>query len=229
MSRIAPRPTFVALRASKRPPTEQYACTLTCRQCAATTPAQKRCTRTVCIGLPYCWQHARSVLHVRVGETADPQVGRGLFAYDRTMRGPVFRKGDLIVSYEPAEILNQEQVDERYDYERYQPTAPYAIDAGDYILDAACVRCLGALINDARGRRGKTANATFEESRGHILIKATKPIYHNDEILASYGKAYWDAFYSCGRSRKSKCLSVHTRRRTPRRPVPYPRRILEGR
>ena len=40
----------------------------------------KRCTRNTCIGTGVCFQHLRSMYHLRVGDS--PIAGKGLFAVD---------------------------------------------------------------------------------------------------------------------------------------------------
>jgi len=222
---------------------EQFSCTLTCMQCRARTPggaAGQRCSRTVCVGLPYCWQHTRTKLNVRVGETGDAKIGKGLFAHapaNVSRHIPVFRPGQPIVTYEPAERLTKAQIDQRYDYGGFDPTAPYGFDVRSGALDAACVRSIASLVNDPKGRRPRmTSNSVFEElpqSMSRVLLRATKNIYHGEEILASYGKDYWDGFFGCpgpgrGRRRRGRqCLSTRTTRRVPIAPVPHPRDMQE--
>lgn len=206
--------------------------------------------RRVCMGLPYCWQHLRSILHLAVGQT--PDVGQGLFAAApssatvaiKTRKEPLFPSGELVVPYEPAELLSQAELDSRYDYGPWNVTGPYALsfDAPGKnqknIMDAACVRSAGSLVNDPRGRHAQSGkklvpNVRFWESKGrrhqgHVWLRATRPIYAGDEILVSYGPEYWRGVNACGRDHQQPCIESQMRRRRPIPPDPKPRRIRHG-
>jgi len=233
------RETFVAHRRFPQRGERDFACTLTCRRCtarAARTGA--RCSRQVCVGLPLCWQHMRARWHVAIRD-AGARVGKGLFAAApagataavRNRQAPLFRKGDLIVPYAPVEELTSGELDERYDYGGWQVTAPYAVplpSSADVVFDAACVRNVGSLANDPRGRRGLRANAELSEQEGGVLwLRATRPIRDRDEILLNYGPDYWAGMKACGPRQNEACFDVWQRRRAPVPPVPRPRRIRE--
>lgn len=50
----------------------KYGCRIQCMQCAATSSStNRRCTRRVCLGLPYCFQHVRRELQL---DTRDAKV-----------------------------------------------------------------------------------------------------------------------------------------------------------
>lgn len=168
----------------------EFSCKLQCQQCAATTKTGAKCKRSVCIGIPYCWTHAR-LAGLAVKNTEGR--GKGLFAYgkDRKQRETgspaVFKKNDVIAEY-AGELISREELARRYN----NVTAPYTLASaqkGKYI-DAACKRGLGSLANDPRGT-GLQANARLSVGRNGGNLKATKNIYHGQEILTSYGRDYW--------------------------------------
>lgn len=76
-----------------------------CRRCAGLTKRGTQCTRRVCFGLPYCFQHTQSILHLKVAESrhlADLGIrGQGgLYAWAGNRAGPdevVFHEGQVIV------------------------------------------------------------------------------------------------------------------------------------
>jgi hypothetical protein len=80
----------------------QFGCTLTCTQCQAKVKDDTQCTRSVCIGLSVCWQHAVSLYHVKIQDAK--WLGKrqkGLFAWDpnKNSNEPIFKIGDKIVPY----------------------------------------------------------------------------------------------------------------------------------
>lgn len=182
-----------------------WACELECMRCMhevydSTTGNTRRCKRTTCYTLPYCWQHLVNNYHLRIGRTMlkNTQDRRlnftGLFACDRDKGNNdiVFRKNDLIVTY-VGEILNQHQLNELYPDEE---TAPYAfMMSNNKYVDGACVRGVGALANACLPKRnpGCITNATFSVSRTHYpTLVATKTIRNGEEILVSYGRSYFN-------------------------------------
>jgi len=233
------RETFVAHRRFPQRGERDFACTMTCRRCAAISARTgNRCSRQVCVGLPLCWQHTRAAWNVAIRQ-AGPRVGKGLFAAAptgapsavRRRQAPLFRKGDLIVPYAPAEELAPEELDERYDYGGWQVTAPYAVplpSSPDVVLDAACVRNVGSLANDPRGRRGLRSNAELTEENGTLWLRATRAVRDGDEILLNYGPDYWAGAKACGPNENQPCFDLWQRRRAPIAPVPRPRRIREN-
>jgi hypothetical protein len=168
-------------------PEANFQCNLICEQCAAHSASGARCKRVVCIGLPYCWQHMRSVSHVAIRDTTN---GKGLFAW---APGPghvrVFRTGDRIVDY-TGEHITSAQGDQRYGK---RTTAPYGLSAhGHNLVDAACKRSDGSIANAPRGTN-KSANAeyAFNNHNGTWSVKAKTAIYNGQEILVGYGSSYW--------------------------------------
>lgn len=169
----------------------QFHCALECKTCRVknTTNPLKRCSRTVCIGLPYCWQHLQSKYHLKI-KLSEHLKGaeKGLYAYDpKSTSGIVFQPNQKIVRY-IGQKITQKQLDKRYDYDGHNVTAPYAA----YNVDAACKRGVASLANDSKPS-SKSTNARFIKRRnGHIYLYALKPIRHGDEILVDYGESYWE-------------------------------------
>ena len=178
--------TFEA-RAVGNKPYKSFSGNLTCGQCTAESENGVRCTRRVCIGRKMCWQHSRSNLHLKVDKSKIPGAGKGLFAFRSKKKGltaqqlakPIFNKGQNIVKYE-GENVTRQNLDNRYgDY-----TAPYALQIGNQIVDAALDRGIASIVNSKPPSR---ANAKFTESGN---VKAMKPIYDGSEIYVYYGRDY---------------------------------------
>lgn len=173
---------------------EDWECEVQCYQCEARTKSGKRCQRTVCFGLPFCWTHTRRDMQLRLGDSDIAGAGRGLFAYDPAFEGKregVFKRGDVIISGYLGETISREEVNRRYGVDG---TGTYAMqtDDPDTYVDGACVRGLMTMANaPLRGREGNAKFQTNEEDE--IELKALKSIRHDEEILVDYGKDYdWD-------------------------------------
>src|SRR3569833_121005 len=92
-------------------PEASFRCDLTCERCTAPSASGARCKRVVCIGLPFCWQHMRSISHVTI---KDGVHGKGLFAWaPGAGHARVFDTGDPIVVY-GGDYLATAQIDQRY-------------------------------------------------------------------------------------------------------------------
>ena len=172
-------------------------CNLTCTQCifgavrkydkASRSSSTQRCTRKVCIGLPFCFQHARSVLHLDIENKPDRGnlitthvtddgpvkvfvVTRRVRAYlpgaSTTDTDPevVFRRGQKIVD---AKVIERSM--ERISAE--SEGSPYVVDG----FDGACKRGLVALIE----RKPTGANVAIQ---GHDLV-ALQDISHNADLI----------------------------------------------
>lgn len=154
--------------------------------------------------IPYCWQHMRTNLCLNIKESNIPKSGKGLFAYCPFLRDkgvPVFKKYDMICDY-IGEPISSEELEKRYRYsvgkKQYDPTGPYVLEDCEtgWIYDGALLRGAGAIANDARGS-GKRPNASLVSSdikKGDKFpgLMATRNIYHDEEILVSYGREYWN-------------------------------------
>lgn len=167
----------------------------------------KQCRRQTCYTLPWCWQHLKKHAKLKIGRTrlVDPVTNqrftfRGLFACDpRAGDTPVFRRGDLITPY-IGEQITEAQADAMYGD---NANVPYGMDTedtsgNDVVIDAGSMRGVGAFANDKHkatcvpGSRC-SVNAKLWSSVGNYPdIHALKNIYDGDEILVSYGRAYWE-------------------------------------
>jgi len=119
---------------------------------------------------------------------------RGLFACGKGNE-VVFEKDDLIVSY-IGEVLNQNELDNRY--VGADETAPYTEDVDDDVyVDAACMRGVASLANDARpgstcvGDTCKTNAKFVSEGGNYPFLKAIRRIRNGHEIFVEYGDFYW--------------------------------------
>lgn len=162
-----------------------FACRLTCVQCSGTTLGGRRCTKTSCIGTPFCWMHLLRERKLRIKESTIPGIGKGLFALDKRpafANAILFRPKDTIITYD-GESVTHDDLQRRYgDF-----TAPYAISEGRFAVDSACKRGAGSLANYSR-----TTNArlTFSRTTKTFKLIATKNIRNGAEIFCSYGRSY---------------------------------------
>ena len=163
-----------------------FECALACGTCRGKKKNGAACTRRTCKALPWCWQHARA--HgLRIGPSSI--AGQGLFAHAKVKdRGqPVFRAGQVIarLKYGGKRVSNAVMT-QRYGREG---TAPYGIATGRVKKDGACQRSYVMFANDPRGGpASRTANTEFTGAGG---LRALRNIMHGQEILVSYGDAYW--------------------------------------
>ena len=162
-----------------------FHCTLTCRRCIAKNANGKRCTRTVCIGLPMCWQHMLRDKHLQIRQSTVPGAGNGVFAVDKSkaLGDPVFKKDEKIVDYD-GERMTPDELTVRFS----DHTAPYTLDGDGWVVDAACVRGAGAMINHPP--KGARSNVQFMLVKGHNRVFALRTIRNGEEIFVNYGKEY---------------------------------------
>jgi len=174
-------------QATGNKPYKHFSGDLKCGQCTAESESGERCSRRVCTGRKMCWQHTRSKLHLKVDKSKIAGAGKGLFAFRSKKRGlspqqlakPVFKKGDKIAKYS-GQVISAATLEDRYgDY-----TAPYALQVGDKIIDAALDRGIGSIFNHKPPSR---SNAKFTNT-GKIIAK--KPIKDGSEIYVDYGDEY---------------------------------------
>ena len=215
------------------PQKKSFECELTCRPCGAPTP-NGTCTRRVCMWLPYCWQHSRQLLGLRVQESRALPGATGLFA------ARDFYVGEMVAPY-VGEHVSEQEIVRRYGNEEVS-LAPYLL----HTVDAACVRGIGSASNGAFGLIPKSsANVQFFPT-GHRIhgVKLKGTVYHErrltqdnlgvktwswamrdirngEEILAFYGDAfgYTGAFErrqaECNRRSKSCDIVLRVRRAAP--------------
>lgn len=174
-------------------------CRLQCMRCKAETVTGERCSRTTCLSLPFCWQHLKYFTHLKILPTTlfknnTPVAGLGLFADDASANpNPVFKPGDIITSY-----IGQRRSQEETDKDYGDCVAPYALKtSSNVVIDAACLRSVAAFANDIRNDNtcsGKCLINAQLYSNGNFypVMKATKDIYHGDEIFVNYGEGYWN-------------------------------------
>lgn len=150
--------------------------------------AHSGCHRKVTIGLPYCWEHNESVLHLAIRDSNIKEAGLGVYAYHESEndKSVVFKKGDRIVQYD-GDTLNKEQLNELYG--KY--TAPYCVQLSkDKFVDSATYRCLAACINHHPQGSNVSMQVLGRGPTRQVWIVATKSIYHDDELYMSYGQQY---------------------------------------
>jgi len=107
---------------------------------------------------------------------------------DPTGNGIVFKPGEIIASYS-GERVSQAELNRRYHYDNFQPTAPYGLKLKRSLSDGACKRGVASMVNDfhIRGHPGLQSNAALYDT-GNLL--ASKNIRNGTEILVSYGPSY---------------------------------------
>ena len=162
-------------------------------QCIGRKRDGQQCARTSVIGCPYCYQHLKSMRHLKIRPSTIPAAGKGLFAEDplRGDREIIFRRGDFIIEY-TGENINEEELHERYG----EHTGPYAIEVrgrsnprGGLFIDAAAERGVGSLINH-RGHHAANSEFVVDYRRNQARLRAIRPIRNGDEIFVSYGREY---------------------------------------
>jgi hypothetical protein len=165
-----------------------FAANLKSDQCSANCKNGNRCRKRVIIGLPYCYVHLLSVMHLRIKPSTVVNAGLGLFASDPKAgeNDIIFNKGDVIAKY-TGELINKAELEHRYG----DNTAPYALEISkDKYIDAATERGAMSLANHTSS---KSANASFQNPNyrnNSVTVKAVKNIKNNTEILINYGNKY---------------------------------------
>lgn len=172
----------------------KFSSNLHCSQCTAKVTGNRRCKRTVCMGLPYCWSHTRKILGLKRAKSTIPNAGDGIFAFKRN-----FAKGEIIAPYF-GEIISKNVLETRYGAGSH--VAPYAIEVDKNLRyeDGAIERGIGTLPNDPTltDRKKKSLkrkiNAKFikkkKNGQRRIFLKAIRHIGDGSEIFVDYGKDY---------------------------------------
>ena len=156
------------------------------------------CPNKVSIGLPYCPEHRKTEMKLDIKPSTLPELSNqpnndGLFAYSTQKRkkSPVFYQDAEICFYD-GEILTDAELRERY----HGYLMPYALELSepqDIQMDCALQRSLMSMANHCFD--ANKINAVMEikrkAGRHNAVLKAIKPIYHDEEILISYGDDYW--------------------------------------
>lgn len=202
--------------------------------------AGERCKRNVCIGIPYCRDHMRMELSLEIKRSKLPNAGLGLFAYDPKAAAkdePVFPGFEdytqeygnrklkklpkdyfYVVEYR-GRIVKTSSVDKLYG-EGDENVVPYAVPAnkdGTLLIDAAQVRGIGSIANDA------TLTSLVEKIDNNCIINighdrktyviASRNIYHGDELYCSYGDNYTLDDYMEVSTNRLKAGNVHRRKK----------------
>jgi hypothetical protein len=159
--------------------TPKYSCRLVCSRCGGSKADGSPCTRTVCIGTEFCWQHLPVNAKLKIAKSGIPGAGRSLFAWlvpeARGRRGTsvVFARGAKIAAYR-GERVTARELSKRYG----RATAPYGAGDGALFIDSACRRSAGAMANGSDGRRKANAVLAADGGRGTIELRAKRDIRH---------------------------------------------------
>jgi SET domain len=162
-----------------------FHCKLVSHVCGSKCKDGSPCNKKVVFGLPLCWMHMLLTKHLRLKKSLILNAGKGVFAIDiyKEKGDIVFRKGDVICTYE-GELIDNNEVEDRYK----DQSAPYTLQVNDNDnIDCACERHIGSVINT----KPKHNNCCFVVKDGkNATIYATKTIRNNDELYVSYGRRY---------------------------------------
>ncbi|KAI9199405.1 uncharacterized protein BJ171DRAFT_631935 [Polychytrium aggregatum] len=181
---------------------DSWECRMRCERCVVTKIDGRRCTRTTCIGVKYCYSHLATVKNLRIDDSTIPGAGKGLFAYkhvsasvyddgerERLENAVLFKRGQVIIEYDGQPIPGQER------QSRYGNTnAPYLVErriglnAGRY-EDGACRRGIGTLANHSDDTND--VNAKLAQDRGvGVVLRALRDIHNGEEIFIDCGSAF---------------------------------------
>lgn len=172
-------------------PQGQFWCILKCQQCMATTSSGRRCSRTTCIGAPFCWSHLRSIGHLRIKPSSIPGGGKGLYVDSLISRDPVFKAGDLIVPYH-GETITEDELNRRYGTGDHV-TGPYAAMNSEMgiVEDGACVRGIGSLANGSvNGAPPPNAELRAIPNQRALGLFALEDLDNGTEVIWDYGDDY---------------------------------------
>ena len=155
---------------------KRFTCKLQCNKCAA-----PGCPRRVCIGLPYCKAHSRSLTGLQLKKSRSH--GYDLFAAG-IPGTTVFRKGDHIGRF-GGELLGPAQLKKRYTHTE-----------GTYVgelsrkrsRDGACRRSAVAMNNGASS--AAKANARYKPTKDDLILVAKRDIKAGEEIKSWYGAKF---------------------------------------
>ena len=163
---------------------------LTCLRCIGHNKNGRECSRKVCIGVPYCFQHLQSVKHLKIKVSTIPAYGKGLFVWDNQKGNDeiIFKKGDIIINY-VGEHINFNTLENRYG----EYTGPYVMyfKKNEYI-DPATKRGIGSLVNHSNNRQKINCEfiSVFNRKPQEVKIRATKDIKNHEELYINYGSDY---------------------------------------
>lgn len=197
-----------------------FAGNLVQRQCRATDSSGVRCSRVVSLVHPYCAEHLKREMHLRVGASTIPGGGLGLFAETKypaklaeqqlrlsefrpwaakikeTGLPLLFRDGDTVAPL-GGEVIDLAELHRRY--RSHDVTFAYTSEMTRGIYeDAFLFREAGSYANTRLGPHGELAiehnNAILIGIRDRGIkrahIVANKPIFHGEEVMVYYGPEY---------------------------------------
>lgn len=171
----------------------KFQCVLQEAKCTFNDPP---CDRRVVISHGYCTEHLRA-RNLEIKKSTIEHAGLGLFACKVKKTDPeiIFAEGENFAYY-IGEVTTKEEMDRKYG----RSTAPYSMgtdvkgQSGEIIIDAACKRGYAAYINHADDEKANSQFITHvydDEGKDPLVyVQAQRDIYHEDEIVASYGKEY---------------------------------------
>jgi hypothetical protein len=180
-------------------------CKLQCANCKYTIPSTgRKCTRRVCIGLPYCFQHRKITLGVsivdpssnthRLYNPARPPMGSGLFATRDLKIGTKIPYEGLMIDPHAPPSTGADRV--------------YGMEGHNMKANAGCRRGIGSIANSVRGKPhgggywdskrnaeqawewNKRADGTRDGTK-RFVIKLTHNVKKDREIMIYYGPDYW--------------------------------------
>jgi hypothetical protein len=152
-----------------------------CLRCLGTNTNGKRCKRKTCVRFPYCFQHLRSILQLKVAKSNIPGAGKGLF----TLKD--IKKGAKIIEY-TGNRTNEAEF-------KKNPSDYGLLFKKDDIIDATSAQysTVARYANMCRSKNKCSNNAkytrNYQTNKAHIT--ATKNIKANSEIFVSYGRSFF--------------------------------------
>lgn len=192
-----------------------------CPRCLYIKPDGIQCRLRTCKTGPYCWQHTSKSSKLRVTKSKEEGAGQGLFAWGGVQVAAVgkvvFRAGEEIMNYHlRAEIYTQRQnraiyrvpfpqaneTAEQREHRFAEALNVYGIQDKDasqlvptdteYIIDTRAANSnVARYANDCR-RPGNECQQIYNAYVEDGILKATRDIYHGEEIIWSYGAEYWN-------------------------------------
>ena len=186
-------------------PADQFLlkCTLESRPCS-----KPGCNKFNDYPVEYCLEHLKSEMGLCIGpstlrlSSGQRLEGDGLFACHRKSNtrksSPVFTE-NAILCYYTGRVLEPEEAAQYNDTSQYPHVQmPYSLIEWDKIIDASCIRGIGAFANHKTLKDG--ANAALALIGKRACIMALKPIYDGEEVFLDYGydpvEEFGDYIYS---------------------------------
>jgi hypothetical protein len=167
----------------------RFSCNLECGPCQGRKLNGQNCTRRVCVGLPYCFQHAVTMLNVQNKWHGPNKILTAVAHKDRRGR-IVFKPKDVICDY-IGEVIPRKEAVRRYGSSDIPYSNPSNSDS--MVVDPACKRGIGSLIGYSN-ELGLSPNIEFKVSnrinyggRALITLKAKKNIKDGEALVIEGG------------------------------------------